>query len=156
THNQSIIIDVGDRVVTICPSFQGYIVVFAEQQCTALSPSFVAASQTCTTATGGTLSLGEFGPISYNQLYVSYALFYNVAAAPGICPGGFAGEPCAPPATGPFPDVEAANAIAFESPQPMFSFLGNDTGGALQLSFGTTTAFDYVALPAGVQAGFAA
>jgi hypothetical protein len=38
----------------------------------------------------------------------------------------------------------------------MFSFLGNDTGGALQLSFGTTTAFDYVALPAGVQAGFAA
>src|SRR5262249_41072870 len=149
THNQTIIIDVADRIGTSCPSFQGYIVVFAEQQCTVSSPTFNVVTQTCATATGGSVPLGEITPISYNQLYGSYALFYNgVANSAAIC----GGQPCAPAAAGPTPDVEAANAIAFESPQPMFSFLGNDTGGALNLTFGTTTAFDYVALPNAVQA----
>src|SRR5262249_32979940 len=66
------------------------------------------------------------------------------------------GVPCAPPAAGPVPDVEAANAIAFQSQQPVFSFLGNDTGGALSLTFGPTTAFDYVAFPKTVAAALRA
>src|SRR5262249_42355343 len=36
------------------------------------------------------------------------------------------------------------------------SFLGNDTGGALQITFGPTTAFDYVALPKTLSTDFAA
>jgi hypothetical protein len=57
---------------------------------------------------------------------------------------------------GPNPDVEAADAIAIQSPQPVFSFLGTDTGGALRLSFGTEPTADYVALPKVVQTDFAA
>jgi hypothetical protein len=64
--------------------------------------------------------------------------------------------PCGPPPAGPNPDVEAGNAIAIQSPHPAFSFLGNDTGGALSLTFGTTTAFDYVALPKTIETDFAA
>ena len=43
-----------------------------------------------------------------------------------------------------------------QSRQPAFSFLGNDTGGALSLTFGPTTAFDYGALPKVVETDFAA
>src|SRR5262249_34089161 len=107
----------------------------------------------CSTVTGGTLQEGEFGPISYNQLFGSYHLYYNGSANSGATCGGV---PCAPAATGPFPDVEAANAIAIQSQQPAFSFLGNDTGGALSLSFGPTTAFDFVSLPKVVETDFAA
>src|SRR5262249_25193538 len=81
-------------------------------------------------------------------------LYYNgFANAPSVMCGGV---PCSPPPVGVVPDVEAANTIAFESQQPIFSFLGTGSGAQLSLSFGTTTAFDYVAFPAEVQAGFAA
>src|SRR5262249_11015127 len=33
TSHQTIVVDVFDRIFTTCPSFQGYIVVFAESQC---------------------------------------------------------------------------------------------------------------------------
>jgi len=148
TPHQTIVVDVADRIFTTCPSFQGFIVVFAESQCVP-----AVSGGTCATATSGTLQEGEFGPISYNQLFGSYFLYYNGVANSGAACGGV---PCAPPAAGPFPDVEAANAIAFQSQQPVFSFLGNDTGGALSLTFGPTTAFDYVSLPKTVETDFAA
>jgi hypothetical protein len=148
TSHQTIVVDVADRIFTTCPSFQGYIVVWAESQCVP-----AVSGGTCPTATGGTLQEGEFGPISYNQLFGSYFLYYNGVANAAVTCGGV---PCAPPAAGPFPDVEAANAIAIQSQQPVFSFLGTDTGGALQVTFGPTTAFDYVALPKTVETDFAA
>src|SRR5262249_6497794 len=125
---------------------QGYVVVFAENQCPPTGGP-------CTTATGGILAPGEFGPISYNQLFGSYTLYYNGDSATGAC--GIAAAPCAPPPVGPNPDEEAANAIAIQSQHSAFSFLGKDTNGALSLTFGTTTAFDYVALPKVVQTDFA-
>src|SRR5262249_29100993 len=102
-HNQTIILDVGTQLFGACPTGQGYIVVWAEQRCTAASPG-----STCPTATGGTVPDGHFAPISYNQLYGSYNLYFNgFANAPTVMCGG---RPCSPPPTGPVPDVEAANA----------------------------------------------
>jgi hypothetical protein len=147
THNQTIVLDVGTEVFGACPTGQGYIVAWAEAQCPL--------SAVCVTP-GGTIPPGAFGAISYNQLYGSYHLYYHGAGnSPALLCGGV---PCSPPfvPTAPNPDVEAANAIAIQSLQPAFSFLGNDTNGALSLTFGTTTAFDYVALPRTVQTDFAA
>jgi len=146
THNQTIVLDVGTQLFGACPTGQGYVVVWAELQCPA-------SGAPCPTATGGTISPGAFGPISYNQLYGSYHLYYNGAANPaGLLCGSVS---CSPPAVGAFPDVEAANAIAIQSNHPAFSLLGNETIVGMQLTFGTTTAFDYVALPRTVQTDFA-
>src|SRR5262249_53872324 len=135
--HQTLVLDVGTELAGACPTGQGYIVAFAEGQCTTAAASFDPPTQTCATATGGSLALGEFGPICYNQLFGSYHLFYHGSAnAPSLSCGGV---PCSPPPAGPTPDVEAAAAIAIQSPHPAFSFLGNDTGGALSLSFGPTT-----------------
>src|SRR5262249_21720903 len=149
THNQTIVIDVGDQIFGVCPSGQGFIIAQAAQQCVPTPPA-----TTCPTATGGSFPGNEIAPISYNHLFGSYFLYYNGSTNP---PGTLCnGVPCSPPATGLVPDVEAANALAFESQQPMFSLLGNDIGGAVSLTFGTTTAFDYVAFPARLQTSFAA
>src|SRR5262249_17481702 len=123
THNQTIVIDVGDRFPG-CATGQGFIIAQAAQLCVPTPPA-----TTCPTATGGFIPAGEIAPISYNHLFGSYFLYYNGGANPPatICNG----VPCSPPATGLVPDVEAANALAFESQQPMFSLLGNDIGGAL-------------------------
>src|SRR5262249_27311890 len=153
TPHQTLVLDVGTELAGVCPTGQGYIVAFAEAQCTTAAATFNASSQTCATATGGSLPLGEFGPISYNQLFGSYYLYYNGGSASGLTCGSV---PCGPPPAGPVPDVEAANAIGIQSPHPAFSFLGNDTGGALSLTFGPTTAFDYVALPKTLETDFAA
>jgi len=147
--DQTIVIDVGDRLAAnpgTCPTGQGYIVVVAEGQCTSTKP--------CKTASRGTIPPGEFGPISYNQLYGSYSLYYNgFANAPAVLCGGV---PCSPPPTGVVPNVEAASAIAIQSPQPTFRFLGNDTSGQLRLTFGTARSSDYVALPGVLLTDFAA
>src|SRR5215831_3023971 len=148
TPHQTLVFDLDTEIGGNCPTGQGYVVIFAESQCLPTAPA-----TTCPTATGGTLQEGEFGPVSYNQLFGSYFLFYHGVEPGGTC--GIVGAPCAPAPAGPNPDVEAANAIAIQSLQPAFSFLGNDTGGALALTFGSTTAFDYVALPKTVSTDFA-
>jgi len=51
--------------------------------------------------------------------------------------------------------VAVETAIAFQSLQPAFSFLGNDTSGKLSLTFGTTTVSDYVPLPKTLSTDFA-
>jgi len=153
TSHQTLVFDVDTELFGACPTGQGFVVVWAEDLCTDTSASFNPSNSTCTTATGGSITLGEFAPISYNQLFGSYHLYYHGVAAPGTC--GIAGVPCAPPPLGPNPDTEAENAIAIQSRQTVFSFLGTDTPAGLTVTFGSTTAFDYVALPKTVQTDFA-
>src|SRR5262249_10533856 len=123
---------------------------------------FNASTGTCTSATGGTIPVGEFAPISYNQLFGSCFLYYpgpeiiGVNPPSALCGGG----PCSPPHTSPFRallvrGMETLNAIAIQSPHLAFSLLGNDIGGALSFSFGTTTASDYCALPRTLVTDFA-
>src|SRR5215471_4787396 len=91
TSHQTLVFDVFTQLFGACPTGQGYVVVWAEAQCDSSQPSFNGA--TCATATGGTITNGEFAPISYNQLFGSYFLYYNGSAAPGTC--GIPGAPCA-------------------------------------------------------------
>jgi hypothetical protein len=154
TPHQTLVLDIGTQLFAACPTGQGFIVVWAETLCRATSASFNPNTNSCATATGGFISLGEFAPISYNQLFGSYHLYFNgFANAPGVSCGGV---PCSPPPIGIVPDLEAANAIAVQSQQPVFSFLGTDAPVGLTLTFGPTTAFDYVSLPKTVETDFAA
>ena len=154
TPHQTLVIDVGTALGGACPTRQGYIVAFAEAQCTPDAASFNPSTRTCTSGNGSAIPLGNFQPISYNQLFGSYHLFYRGGANP---PSLRCGDvPCSPPAAGPIPDVEAAHAIAIQSPQPLFTFLGTDTGGALSLSFGIEPTADYGPLPKVVETDFAA
>ena len=66
TPHQTIVLDVATELFGACPTGQGFIVAFPEAQCTAASLTFNPNTQTCATATGGSLRLGEFGPISHN------------------------------------------------------------------------------------------
>src|SRR5262249_37410263 len=94
------------------------------------------------------------------QLFGSYFLYYHGGFnPPSLTCGGVA---CSPPPTGPgslnFPsagDVEGADAIVIQSPRSAFNFLGTDTGGAVSLSFGTSTSADYAALPRTLATDFA-
>jgi hypothetical protein len=65
TAHQTLVLDVGTELAGACPTGQGFIVAFPEAQCTPASPTFNPNTQTCATATGGALSLGEFGPTSH-------------------------------------------------------------------------------------------
>jgi hypothetical protein len=149
TNNQTIVLDVGTQISGACPTGQGFIVAWAEAQCSPTTPL-----PGCQRFSGLFVKPGEFAPISFNQLYGSYQLFYNGSANPPTVICG--GVPCSPLPTGPFPDVEAANAIAIQSPQLAFSFLGLEfNDGILRLGFTTATLSDYVALPKVVQTDFA-
>ena len=145
TPHQTIVLDVATELFGACPTNQGYIVAFAEARCLD--------DAGCPSANGSTVPSGATQPISHNQLFGSYHLYYNgFANAPTvIC----SGVPCSPPPVGIVPDVEAADAITIQSLHPVFTFLGTDTGGALSLTFGTAPTADYVALPKVVETDFA-
>jgi len=149
-HNQTIVLDVGDLLSGDCATGQGYIVVWAEAQC----PSTTPLPGCPRSGAAPPVAPGAFAPISYNKLSGSYGLYYNGSANPATLLCG--GVPCSPPAVGPFPDVEAAPAIAIQSPLPMLSFLGTETAGTLGLTFDATPGADYVALPGVLTTDFAA
>src|SRR5262249_46994185 len=118
TTHQTLVLDVGTELAGSCPTGQGYIVAFAEAQCTPAAASFNPSIQACTSGNGSAIPLGNFQPISFNQLFGSYHLFYSGGANPSSLRCG--DVPCSPPAVGPTPDVEVADAIAIQSPLPVF------------------------------------
>jgi len=149
TPHQTLVLDVGTQLAGACPTGQGYIVAIAEAQCPPATPL-----PGCPRWNGTVVEPGEFAPLSFNQLFGSYSLFYNgFANAPTILCGGV---PCSPPPTGPVPDVEAAAAIAIQSPQQLFSFLGVPLGGGVTSLLGAQSFGDLVAIPGGVATDFAA
>lgn len=149
TSHQTIVLDVGTQLGGNCPTGQGFIVAWAEAQCPSSTPL-----PGCNRTNGDIVAPGEFAPISFNQLFGSYQLFYNGSTNPPTLTCG--DVPCSPPVAGSFPTVATADAIAIQSPHPVFSFIGIDAGGVASLNFGTATAFDYVALPKVIQTDFAA
>src|SRR5262245_11704489 len=98
TAHETRVFDVATELTALaanCPTGQGFIVALTGLPC---APSGLACPN--------------------EQVSGSYQLFYNGSANSGALCGGV---PCAPPPSGPFPDMAAGNAIAIPAP-PVQSF----------------------------------